>query len=88
MYICGKGHLHIKGSVTNQPPTAVGKVTLLGKAFAADGRLLGTATYVTPAQLRPGERAEVNLEFLTVTGPLIQQVKAHQITVTDAAPAR
>jgi len=34
--------------------------------------------------LAPGEKAEVNLEFLTVTGPAIQQVKRHEVTVVEA----
>ena len=56
-----------------------------GKAFGADGKLLGTATFSTKqATLGPSEKAEVNLEFLTVTGPMIEQVKKHKLDVVEA----
>lgn len=29
---------------------------------------------------------EINVEFLAVTGPLIQQVKRHELTVIEAPP--
>jgi hypothetical protein len=85
LYICAKNHLHIKGTVQNLADVAVGKVTVSGKAFAADGKLLGTATFSTKeASLAPGEKAEINVEFLTVTGPLIEKVKRHELAIIEA----
>jgi hypothetical protein len=85
MYICASDHLHIKGTVQNLTNVALGKIKVAGKAFGADGKLLGTATFSTKQPtLAPGEKAEINLEFLTVTGPLIQQVKKHELAVVEA----
>ena len=54
-------------------------------AFNSEGKLLGTAAAATKVPtLAPGDKAEVNLEFLTVTGPAIQQVKRHEVTVVEA----
>lgn len=39
------------------------------------------------ARLGPGEKAEINVEFLTVTGPMIQQVKKHEPAILEA-PAK
>ncbi len=59
-----------------------------GKAFDADGKLLGMATSTTKlAVLAPSQRAEFNLEFLSVTGPRINEVKKHEKTVVEA-PAK
>ena len=88
LYICAQNHLHIKGTVHNLADVTLGRVKVSGKAFAADGKLLGTATFSTKeASLAPGGKAEVNLEFLTVTGPSIENVKRHELTVIEA-PAR
>ena len=88
LYICASNHLHIKGTVRNLANVTVGKIKVFGKAFAADGKLLGTSTFSTKeASLAPGEKAEINLEFLTVTGPLIEKVKRHELAVIEA-PAR
>jgi hypothetical protein len=85
LYICAKNHLHIKGTVHNLADVTVEKIKVSGKAFAADGKLLGTATFSTKeASLAPGEKAEVNLEFLTVTGPVIEKVKRHELAVLEA----
>jgi hypothetical protein len=89
LYICAKNHLHIKGTVQNLANVAVGKVTVSGRAFAADGKLLGTATSSTKeTSLAPGEKAEINVEFLTVTGDLIEKVKKHDLAVVEALPRR
>ena len=57
------------------------------KAFDSEGKLLGTATSSTKqTTLGPNDKAEINLEFLTVTGPLIQQVKKHEVAVVEAPP--
>ncbi|HXV80238.1 MAG TPA: FxLYD domain-containing protein [Candidatus Binatia bacterium] len=88
LYICAKNHLHIKGTVHNLADATLGKVKVAGKAFAADGKLLGTATFSTKeVSLAPGEKAEVNVEFLTVTGPMIEKVKSHELSVVEA-PAK
>jgi len=88
MYICASGHLHIKGTVQNLASVTIGQVRVAGKAFGSDGKVLGTATFSTkqPA-LAPNEKAEINVEFLTVTGPMIQQVKGHEVIVVEA-PAK
>jgi hypothetical protein len=63
------------------------QVMVAGKAFVA-GKLLGTATSATKqAVLAPSQRAEFNLEFLSVTGPRINEVKKQEETVVEA-PAR
>jgi hypothetical protein len=88
MYVCASGHLHIKGSVQNLADVALGQVKVAGKAFDVKGKLLGMATYVTKeTSLGPGEKTEINLEFLTVTGPMIQEVKRHEVMVIEA-PAK
>jgi hypothetical protein len=85
MYICASNHLHIKGTVENLSQRTLGRIKVGGKAFDADGKLLGTAVSSTKeANLAPGKKAEINVEFLTVTGPLIEKVKKHELTVTDA----
>jgi hypothetical protein len=87
MYVCAAGHLHIKGTVQNLTGVPVGPIKVAGKVFDADGKLLGTATASTklPA-LNPNDKAEINLEFLTVTGPLIKQVKNQELAVVAVAP--
>ena len=88
LYICAKNHLHIKGTVHNLADVTLGKIKVSGTAFGSDGKLLGTATFSTKeASLAPGEKAEINVEFLTVTGPLIEKVKRHELAVLEA-PAR
>ena len=89
MYVCASNHLHIKGTVQNLSKVAIGRVKVAGQAFGADGKVLGTSTFSTKqATLRPGEKAEVNLEFLTVTGPMIEQVKKHKLEVVEALSVR
>src|ERR671922_542835 len=82
LYICANNHLHIKGTVQNMADVSLGTIKVSGKAFGADGKLLGTAMF-SPKQaaLAPGEKAEINLEILTVTGSLIEQVKRHDVAV-------
>ncbi len=85
MYVCALNHLHVKGTVQNLADVPLGQIKVGGKAFGADGKLLGTATFLTKqATLEPGGKAEINLEFLTVTGPLVQQVKRHELAVLEA----
>ncbi len=64
----------------------LGQIKVVGKVFNADGKLLGTATASTKAPiLRPSDKAEFNLEFLTVTGPKIQQIKKHELAVVEVS---
>ena len=85
MYVCASGHLHIKGTVQNEANVPLRQVKVAGQAFDATGKLLGTATTTTKTQtLAPGQKAEINLEFLTVTGPAIEQVKRHEVTIVEA----
>src|SRR6202171_1570455 len=70
MYVCAAGHLHVKGTVQNLAAVPVGPIKVAGKVFDADGKLLGTATASTRRPvLNPNDKADINLEFLTVTGP-------------------
>jgi hypothetical protein len=89
LYVCAANHLHIKGTVHNLASIPVGRIKVSARAFGADGKLLGTATSSTKqASLPSGEKAEINLEFLTLTGPLIEQVKKHELEVLEVAPIR
>ena len=86
MYVCALGHLHIKGTVQNLSNVPLGQIKVAGKAFDADGKLLGTAASTTKqAVLAPSQKTEFNLEFLDVTGPKINEVKKHEATVVEAA---
>lgn len=85
MYVCAGGHLHVKGTVQNLADVPLRHVRVASRALDAEGRLLGTATAVTKVkQVAPREKAEINVEFLTVTGPAIDQVKRHDVTVVEA----
>jgi hypothetical protein len=87
MYVCAANHLHIKGTVQNLAEVPLGKIKVGGKAFDADGNLLGTATALTKrTTLSPGEKAEINVEFLMVTGEMIERVRRHELTVLEAPP--
>jgi hypothetical protein len=87
MYVCASGHLHIKGTVQNLTEAPLGRITVSGRAFDSDDNLLGTATSLTKRRLlQPGEKTEINLEFLTVTGEKIEAAKRHEISVVDVAP--
>jgi hypothetical protein len=88
MYVCALGHLHIKGTVQNLSNVPLGQIKVAGKAFDADGKLLGTAISTTKqAVLAPSQKAEFNLEFLSVTGPKLNEVKKHEEAVVEA-PAK
>jgi hypothetical protein len=86
-YVCAAGHFHIKGTVQNLAAVPVGPIKVAGKVFDAEGKLLGTATASTKRPvLNPNEKADVDLEFLTVTGPLVKQVKNQELAVVAVAP--
>jgi hypothetical protein len=92
LYVCAGGHLHVKGAVQNLADVTLASVKLEGKAYDAKGNLLGTATPAKKApplvSLKPGEKREFDLEFLTVTGPKIEQAKRQEIVVIEATPQR
>jgi hypothetical protein len=86
-FVCAEGHFHIRGTVQNLASVPVGQVKVSGKVFDADGKLLGTATSSTRTPvLNPNDRAPINLEFLKVTGPLIDQVKRQELEVVAVGP--
>ena len=86
LYVCAAGHFHIKGTVQNLTGgTLIGPIKVSGEAFDSDGKRLGSATTSTKRPfLGPNEKAEINLEFLTITGPTIQQVKKYSLGVVEA----
>jgi hypothetical protein len=86
-FVCAEGHFHIRGTVQNLASVPVGQVKVSAKVFDADGKLLGTATSSTRTPvLNPNDRAPINLEFLKVTGPLIDQVKRQELEVVAVGP--
>jgi len=85
LYVCAGDHLHIKATVQNLADVPLRQVKVTGRAFDGAGKLLGTATTTTKTdKLAPGQKSEINLEFLTVTGPAIDQVKRHEVSVAEA----
>ena len=86
LYVCALGHLHIKGTVQNLSDVPLGPIKVAGKAFDADGKLLGAASStIKQAVLAPSQKTEFNLEFLTVTGPKLNEVKKHEVAVVEAS---
>jgi hypothetical protein len=85
LYVCALGHLHIKGTLENLSDVSLGQIKVAGKAFDADGKLLGVASSTTKqAVLAPSQKTEFNLEFLSVTGPKLNEVKRHEVGVVEA----
>ncbi len=85
MYVCASTHLHIKASVQNLASLVLGQIKVAGKAYGPDRALLGKATSSTKNSfLLPGKKADVDLEFLTITGPTIEQVTDAELTVIEA----
>ncbi|HEX9680168.1 MAG TPA: FxLYD domain-containing protein [Anaerolineales bacterium] len=85
LYVCALGHLHIKGTLENLSDVSLGRIKVAGKAFDADGKLLGVASSTTKqAVLAPSQKTEFNLEFLSVTGPKLNEVKRHEVGVVEA----
>jgi hypothetical protein len=86
-YVCAAGHFHVKGTVQNLAAEPVGPVKVAGKVFDAEGKVIGTATATTRRPvLNPNDKADVDLEFLTVTGPLLKQVKNQELSVVAVGP--
>ncbi|MCH9053650.1 MAG: hypothetical protein IIA72_21770 [Proteobacteria bacterium] len=85
MYVCASTHLHVKASVENLANLVLGQIKVAGKAYGPDRALFGKATSSTKNSfLLPGEKADVDLEFLTITGPTIEQVTDVELTVIEA----
>ena len=86
-YICAAGHLHVKASVQNLADVPVGAVKVAGKALDAEGKVVGTATASTrQREIGPKESAPLDMEFESITGPLIKQVKSEQLSVVSVGP--
>ena len=86
LYVCALGHLHIKGTAQNLSDVPLGPIKIAGKAFDTDGKLLGAASStIKQAVLAPNQKTEFNLEFLTVTGPKLNEVKKHEVAVVEAS---
>lgn len=83
-YVCAAGHLHVKATVQNLADVPVGAVKVAGKALDAEGKVVGTATASTrQREIGPKESAPIDMEFESVTGALIKQVKSEQLTVVS-----
>jgi hypothetical protein len=86
-YVCAAGHLHVKVTVQNLADVPVPAVEVAGKALDAEGKVVGTATASTrQREVGPKESAPIDMEFESVTGPLIKQVKSEQLTVVSVGP--
>ena len=87
-YMCAAQHLHIKAVLENRAEVPLGRIKVAGKVFDGGGAVLGTATASTRRTvLVPGEKAGVDLEFLTVVGQMVEEVDRHEIGVVEA-PAK
>ena len=86
-YVCAGGHLHVKGTVQNLAAVPVGQVKVSGKALDAEGKVVGTATASTKQPvLNPNDKTTVDIEFLSITGPLLDKVKSQELAVVAVAP--
>lgn len=90
LYVCSGGHLHIRGIVQNMTGVTLASLKIEGKAYDTNGKLLGTARpwkkAPALAPLGPGQKTEFNIEFLTITGPMINLAKRNEIVVVEAKP--
>ena len=91
LYVCAASHLHITGTVQNVTKNTLVSVKLEGKAYDASDKLIGTAhprkfKPLPLAPLKPGQKAEFDLEYRTITGPRIRTVKKQEIAVIEARP--
>ena len=91
LYVCAGSHLHVKGRIQNMSDITLGSIKLVGRSYDAEGKLLGKAypRGINPPRLvplAPGQKAEFDLEFLTITGPRIPLAKKQEIVVLEALP--
>ncbi|MBI3127938.1 MAG: hypothetical protein HYZ11_10065 [Candidatus Tectomicrobia bacterium] len=91
LYVCAGGHLHVKGTVQNLTGVALASIKLEGKAYDAEDKFLGMASPWKKApllvSLKPGEKREFDMEFLTITGPRVGLAKKHEIVVVEVQPS-
>jgi len=77
----------VKGTVQNLAAVPVGQVKVSGKALDAEGKVVGTATASTKQPvLNPNDKTTVDIEFLSITGPLLDKVKSQELAVVAVAP--
>ncbi len=91
LYVCAGSHLHVKGSVQNLSGVTLASIKLEGRSYDTEGKLLGKAHLrrINPPRLvplAPGQKAEFDLEFLTITGPQIPLAVKQEIVVLEARP--
>ncbi len=85
MYVCGGGHFHVRGKVTNLSAAAVHRIKVEAKAYDAQGNMLGTASDATKSDIiLTNEKAEIDLEFRSVPGTRIKDVKKYDVIVIQA----
>lgn len=86
-FMCAAKHFHIPGTAENQSSVTLAIVRIKGEAFEENNRLISTATgKVFSPELKPGEAATFDVEFLDIVGPDIEKVKDYNVEVIEAAP--
>lgn len=86
-FMCAMKHFHIPGTAKNQSAVSLAHVRIKGEAFDGDNQLLSTAFgKVFSSELKPGEVAAFDVEFLDIVGPQIQKVKDYRVEVVEAVP--
>ncbi|MFQ5846924.1 MAG: FxLYD domain-containing protein [Candidatus Methylomirabilales bacterium] len=84
-FMCAQQHFHIPGTAENQSTVILARVRIKGAAFERDNRLLSTAFgRVFSRELKPGDVAAFDVEFLDIVGPDIQKVKDYKVEVVEA----
>lgn len=88
-FMCAQRHFHIPGIAENLSPVTLVRVRLRGEVFGSNNQLLSTAFgKVFSRELKPGEAAAFDVEFLDIVGPDIQKVKDYKVEVVEAIPKR
>ncbi|MCZ6479862.1 MAG: FxLYD domain-containing protein [candidate division NC10 bacterium] len=86
-FMCAQRHFHIPGTAENQSDVTLGRIRIKGEAFQGDNRLMFTAFgKVFSPELKPGEVAAFDVEFLDIVGPDMQKVKDYKVEVVEAEP--
>jgi hypothetical protein len=82
MYVCGGGHVHVRGKVQNLSDASLHRIKVEAKAFDAQGTVLGTAADATKSDIiLKNEKAEIDLEFRSIPGAKIKDVKFEFVVV-------
>ncbi len=85
MYVCGGGHFHLRGKVQNMSDAPLHRIKVEAKAYDAQGNLLGAASDATKSDIiLHNEKAEIDLEFRSVPGTKIKDVKKYDVVVVQA----